>query len=475
MKKLLVWLTLLCSMTVMLLSGCGEDGSSSGGGTSTYLISGKVSITDNGTTIGGSGVTMVLDGDKNLTTTSGIDGSYSFTVPNGEYKITPKLSGKLFTPFDSNIAVEGAPISGLDFSLQPLVGGTPNNKWVQTDSMNYKRSDHTASLLPNGKILLAGGTPKRSTAEPYDPATAELYDPATGTSTKTGSMFDARASFTATVLANGKVLVTGGFAGVFQPLTHSELYDPATGTWAKTSSLNYGRSGHTATLLPNGKVLVTGGYASTDSRATAELYDPVNATWTKTGSLNYARSSHTATLLPDGKVLVAGGYDGNTYRASAELYDPATGTWAKTGSLSRGRICHTATLLANGKVLVAGGNEYDHSKASSEGVELYDPATGIWVVTTSMNHARSSHTATMLLNGKILVAGGHATTDSRASAELYDPATGKWTATTAMNYARESFTATLLPGGGVLVAGGVDMTLDIPAYRASVETFYPGP
>jgi hypothetical protein len=466
MKKLSVWLTLLCSITVLLFSGCGDDSGSSNGGTGTYVISGKVSITENGTTTGVSGVTITLDGDKKLATTSASDGSYSFTVPNGEYKITPKLSGKLFTPFDSNIAVEDTAISGLDFSLQPLLGGTSSNKWVQTDSMYYTRSDHTATLLPDGKVLLAGGAPKRSTAE--------LYDPATGTSTKTGAMFDGRELFTATLLPNGKVLVTGGYVGVLQPFAQTELYDPATGTWAKTTPMNYGRSAHTATLLPNGKVLVTGGYASTDSRATAELYDPVTATWTKTGSLNYARSFHTATLLPDGKVLVAGGNDSNTYHASAELYDPATGTWTKTGSLSHGRINHTATLLPNGKVLVAGGNEYNGSTAGSENVELYDPATGTWAVTTSMNYARTLHTATLLLNGKILVAGGHATTDSRASAELYDPATGKWVATTAMNYARESFTATLLPGGGVLVAGGVDMTIGLPTARASVETFYPG-
>src|SRR5207302_1098962 len=154
------------------------------------------------------------------------------------------------------------------------------------------------------------------------------------------------------------------------------LVQPCAGqseTWSETGSLITARAQHTATLLPNGKVLVTGGTNNCCVFASAELYDPAAGSWTATGSLATARDHHTATLLPDGKVLVAGGYGGDgAYLASAELYDPASGTWAATGSLANKRYVHTATLLPNGKVLVAGGHDGNGHLASAE---LYEPAT----------------------------------------------------------------------------------------------------
>ena len=197
-----------------------------------------------------------------------------------------------------------------------------------------------------------------------------LVQPCAGDSgvfTNTGSLATARYNSTATLLPNGKVLVAGGNDSSFNVLASAELYDPASGTWAPTGSLATARGNQTATLLPNGKVLV----ASGSGDASAELYDPANGTWAPTGSLATARNSHTATLLPNGKVLVAGGNDSSFKTlASAELYDPASGTWAPTGSLATARYVHTATLLPNGKVLVAGGNDLNTSSVLAS-AELY--------------------------------------------------------------------------------------------------------
>jgi WD40 repeat protein len=182
----------------------------------------------------------------------------------------------------------------------------------------------------------------------------------------------------------------------------------AAASFAGTGSLNTGRRNHTAMLLPNGKILVVGGYSNTVYWASAELYDPATGIWATTGSLHATRSSHTATLLPNGKVLVAGGQcsGGGMAIASAELYDPASGTWTMTGSLDTGRANHTATLLPNGKVLVVGGSASGSPAGILYSAELYDPASGTWMMTGSLHTTyREYHTATLLPNGKVLVAG----------------------------------------------------------------------
>src|SRR2546423_821755 len=229
----------------------------------------------------------------------------------------------------------------------------------------------------------------------------------------TGFLNTPRNGHTATLLPNGKVLVAGGNGdGTF--LNSAELYDPATGTWSYTGSLNTARRYHTATLLPNGKVLVTGGLGTNGAHSyltlnTAELYDPATGTWSVTGNLNRSRQFQTATLLPNSKVLVAGGFDTkgiNSYLTlnTAELYDPATGTWNGTGNLNTSRDFHTATLLQNSNVLVVGGfrGDYDFGIYSAE---LYDFATGTWTNADNVDNG-GEHTATLLLNGQVLIAGG---------------------------------------------------------------------
>ena len=347
--------------------------------------------------------------------------------------------------------------------VQPCAGGA----FFVTGSLNSARFDHTATLLPNGMVLVAGGE-----TVPYPPR-AELYDPASVMWSVTGTLAPIeRDGHTATLLPNGMVLVAGGFSdvngGIY--LASAKLYDPASGTWRATGSLYDARAGHTATLLPNGMVLVAGGfnYGIGGYLASAELYDPASGTWSATGSLITARAGHTATLLSNGKVLIAGGSSGEPL-ASAELYDPASGSWSATGSLNTARFDHTATLLPSGIVLVAGG--YDNaSNIAFASAELYDPASGTWSATGSLSTARRLHTATLLPNGMVLVAGGgDDNLNPFASAELYDPASGTWITTGSLNTGRELHTATLLPNGMVLIAGGGDLTDG--SYLASAELF----
>ncbi len=316
--------------------------------------------------------------------------------------------------------------------------------WSSTGSMASARFYHTATLLPSGKVLVAGGINGLNRSI----ASAEVYDPGTGTWASTGSMTSARFYHTATLLPSGKVLVAGGYdsTGTLVPLASAEVYDLGTGTWASIDSMASVRARHTATLLSSGKVLVAGGY----NIASAEVYDPGTGTWASTDFMTSARNWHTATLLPSGKVLVAGGNNNNSL-ASAEVYDPGTGTWVSTGSMASVREGHTATLLPSGKVLVTGG--WKQAVGGLADAEVYDPGTGTWVSTGSMASARDHHTATLLPSGKVLVTGGY----GNPNAEVYDPGAGAWTSVGSMALVHNMSTATLLPSGKVLVTGGNDI------------------
>ncbi|PYL08557.1 MAG: hypothetical protein DME33_06870 [Verrucomicrobia bacterium] len=365
-----------------------------------------------------------------------------------------------FAPMSSAAAGDAAAAELSTSVPAQATGGT----WTATgDLHSAPRADHTATLLPDGKVLVAGGG-----NDDTNTASAQLYHPEIGRWQRIGNMNHQRRRHTATLLPNGQVLVTGGTpcGDVIgdcppSPRGSAELYDPITGTWTETGSFDIARWYHTATLLPNGQVLVAGGIAGNpqdpgESLTSAELYDLATGTWRPTGSMSIAHSHHTATLLPSGQVLVAGGYSGSN-ALSAELYDPATGVWTPTGSLSVGRWDHTATLLPDGQVLVAGGIGNDFNSMAS--AELYDPATGNWRKTGSMAHERSSHAATLLPNGQVLVAGGEGVCcpfPFWTSAELYNPATGTWVETGSMATGRYLHTATLLPNGQVLVAGGAN-------------------
>jgi N-acetylneuraminic acid mutarotase len=317
------------------------------------------------------------------------------------------------------------------------------NAWVVTGSMSERRIEHTAALLPNGTVLVVGGAASTNNANAgYGTSSAEIYSPASGTWTLTGNLNSPRTAHTATLLPNRKVLVTGGING--NALSSSEIYDPSTGIWTLTGSMSTPRWRHTATLLQNGTVLVVGGEGTSSSYtvlASAEIFDPATGGWTPTGSLSTARYQHTATLLQNGTVMVTGGVAETfiTILASSEIYDPVAGTWSITGSLNTARFDLTSTLLPNGAVLVAGGVDNANTQIDSSqttGAEIYDPVAGVWSVTGSLNWGRDSHTATLLPNGTVLAAGGDVIPNNDTcivpnglcppptnltSAELYDP------------------------------------------------------
>ncbi len=320
--------------------------------------------------------------------------------------------------------------------------------WTAVASLPSPRLAHTATLLPNGKVLVAGGVFKDSAI-----ANADLFDPAIGIWTSAEKLLADRCAHTATLLLNGKVLVVGGVsaAGI---LASAEIFDPESGSWAPTGSLVTARQGHTATLLQDGKVLVVGGSTGTNFAADAEIFDPESGSWSPGGSLAEARGRHTATLLADGRVLVAGGWGPGGPMAGAEIFDPASGKWEPTGKLLGEHAYHTATLLPDGTVLVAGG---DNTVGPSVVAELYDPNKGKWSATKELSKPRDSHTATLLANGTVLVTGATFAL-AAATAEIYDPATGDWTTVPDLSGDRAYHTATLLPSGKVLVLGGRDST-----------------
>jgi hypothetical protein len=221
-------------------------------------------------------------------------------------------------------------------------------------NMLESRIGPTATLLSSGKVLIAGGecTIGWDDYEICPTGSAEVFDPVAGAFSRTGGMTAARSYHTATLLPNGKVLITGG------GIASAELFDPATGIFAMTGSMSAVRSGHAATLLSNGRVLITGGFSVDSSLSTAEVYDPQTGTFSPAAGTHMTRprTRHTATRLTNGYVLIAGGEGSDDSYTTAELFDPVTGTFTATGSMSYSRYASAATLLGNGTVLITGGS-----------------------------------------------------------------------------------------------------------------------
>lgn len=340
--------------------------------------------------------------------------------------------------------------------------------WANTSSSPFALTKHSATLLADGRVLVAGGADSVTWT-----ASAALYSPATRTWASTASMSVKRYGHGATLLSSGQVLVTGGEISNV-PTATTERYDVSTGTWSAAASMSAARFRHTVTTLQDGRLLVAGGFDGTNGMTTTELYDPSSDTWTAGPSMATRRFGHTATLLPDGRVLVAGGHTGGQTLATAEIYDPVTNSWSATGTMSSRHYGHAATLLPDGRVLVASG--LTPSSVPTPITELYNPATGTWTTTGSLTTARSEFTLAMLPSGRVLVLGG---TDSSgavtSSVETYDVATGTWTAAPAMSTARRNLSATVLPEGRILVVGGQQDATVTPLSSAELFTPASGP
>ncbi|MDQ3063327.1 MAG: hypothetical protein M3R14_10800 [Acidobacteriota bacterium] len=328
-----------------------------------------------------------------------------------------------------------------------------NNRSIDAiRGMNTSRAAHTATLLGNGKVLVAGGF----AGDENSLASAEIFDPKTNTFSSAGNMSFARAGHSATLLPDGKVLIAGGYNGNY--LDSAEIYDANTGKFTPTEKMTLPRSGHIAVLLANGKILLAGGVGTGWTfLAAAELYDPSTNTFTKTKNMTTARESHTVTLLKDGNVLITGGHQGRrsaiTIYASAEIYNPTNVTFTATANLTVKRHKHDATLLNDGTVLIVGGSDERDSKGAYTTTEIYNPKTKTFTKIGDMNLSRYKLQGTTILlkNGEILIAGG------ANRAEIFNPTTRTFdVAAGKFETARLFATATLLPNGQVLIVGGYD-------------------
>src|SRR3954451_11250777 len=347
---------------------------------------------------------------------------------------------------------------------RPLTGTlTPSG---EISAVTGTLDEPALAVLTDGRVLVVGLGDGLIGALIYDPASAKYGDP-----TRDEVL---RHLPTMTTLANNLVLLTGGtFAGGEAPSDTAVLFDPVSSTFATTSRLTVPRAGHTATLLDDGRVLIAGGrHSEPGSRSgsavqggidSAEIYDPATGGFAPTSPMVHARAGHTATRLQDGRVLIAGGYlltqsgDVGAPSADAEVFDPTTGTFAPAGRMITARGDHSATLLADGRVLIAGGGDgspgYGEAPHVFSNAEVFDPKTSTFSTVGSLVTERANHTATLLPDGRVLVAGGRNDLGEPRSTEIFDPRDGAFTPGPVAASPHRATLAPLIEGGRVLLTG----------------------
>jgi hypothetical protein len=336
-------------------------------------------------------------------------------------------------------------------ALLLMLAAIPAHAVLRTGDTTVGRISHTASALPDGRVLLVGGVYNALSAS------TEIYDPASGRFTAAAPTLFARSEHIAVTLADGRILVMGGRAAASPYyLASAEIYDPASGTWSATGNMLTTRRSTAAVLLADGRVLIVGGGPDEAGLASSEIYDPATGTFSASASLPEGVSKFALARLNDGRVLLAGGllYSG-AYTNRALLWNPASGTWSATGPMATGRWRMTAVLLANGKVLVAGGAGASVRYANAE---LFDPVSASFSATGSLTLPVADYTALRMNDGSVLVSGGWAQYSGDRTIQRYDPATQLWRNVGNMIFATAGHSTTELPDGRVLIAGAQSST-----------------
>jgi N-acetylneuraminic acid mutarotase len=372
-----------------------------------------------------------------------------------------EISARNPAPALADASTAGFTVTGAPFAP----GGSEefSNSWRVTGPLNIGRTALTATRLQNGAVLITGGHALFADGQIGSPlAASELFDPVTGTWQVAGNMQIARVGHSATFVpwldvsgspVDGLVLVIGGDSGGgLSAARTAEMFSARDRRWRSIEAPLFGHIGHTATLLADGRVLVVGGEDGSGAVTSAvEIYDPRTGLWTAVASLNTPRSAHTAELLNDGRVMIIGGRNLTSSLTSIEIFDPGSGSWSESAPLGLARNGHTSTLLADGRVLVAGGA----TESTAATAELFDPLSGKWTDAGKLNAGRSGHVAATLADGRILIGGGQDSDGNiLTSCETFDPRTGKWTSAARLNYSRTGHAALVLENGRILVAGG---------------------
>ena len=333
-----------------------------------------------------------------------------------------------------------------------------SDKLEGSSEMAFPRSGHSATLLPNGEVLIAGGMEKNR--EYHN--SAEIFSPKTNLFTSVQNLNQKRVGHSSVLLKDGKVLILGGF-GDDGILSSAELFDPMTGSFTNIESLNFKRGNLSATLLNDGTVLITGGEGESGSPlSSAEIYNPSTGLFTPTGNMNSARTQHTATLLDNGKVLIAGGGSYQNPLSSAEIYNPDTKIFTNTGNMSAPICKHAAVKLNDGNVMILGGSDVNGWNGNYTNTQIYNVQTGVFSKSGDMLEARFKITNSVVLlqSGNILISGGY------KQSEIYDTKENSFNNVNGeMDLARYYSTATLLNDGRVLITGGYD-TQGIATNRA---------
>ena len=362
---------------------------------------------------------------------------------------------------------------------------TGSGRWMRVSDMSTPRVNFTATLLKSGKVLIVGGqfewvVPGNTTDS------VEMYDPTSQKFTNAASLGSPRAGQTATLLSDGRVLVAGGYTSLgIQALTSTEIYNPANDTWSPGAPMSLGRAQAAAVPLKNGTVLVVGGgqtgvmgTGTQPAGTLAEIYDPAKDAWTPAGNLAYGRAVHpTATLLADGRVLVVGGRalfntPENAVERS-EIFDPSNNRWSAVPANNRtgARQDHSATLLANGDVLIAGGSPVPDAALSYS--DLFSPKTNSWISVPNMRSSRCGQAAVLLPTGNAMVIGGGCGwSNQTSSVEEFNWSTKTWTEVAPLSIQRGRIQAVVLADGSVLALGGLAAGNNT---SAMAELFSPAP